>query len=96
MATFVKSSTFTRSTFFASSLFQYLITSEFTELFPGLNKVHYPISDRKDFTVVLTFVVGRQNHINVKCPHFTIMMFSLKIYFVNWEKICRNLRIGSN
>ena len=52
--------------FVVSSLFQFLMTSsEFTEHFPGLNKVHYPISDRKDLTLLLTSVVGRQNYINV-------------------------------
>ena len=52
--------------FVASSLFQFLMTSsEFTEHFPGSNKVHYPISDRKDVTLVLTPVLGRQIHINV-------------------------------
>ena len=41
--------------FVASSLFQFLITSfEFN----GSNKVHYPISDGKDFTLVFTSVVG--------------------------------------
>ena len=31
---------------------------EFTDHFPGLNKVHYPISAGKDFTLVFTSVVG--------------------------------------
>ena len=45
--------------FVASSLFQCLITSfEFNDHFPGSNKVHYPISDGKDFTLVFTSVVG--------------------------------------
>ena len=52
--------------FVVSSLFQFLMTSfKFTDHFPGSNKVHYPISDKKDFTLVLTSVVGRQNYINV-------------------------------
>ena len=38
---------------------QFLMTSSrFTELFPGLNKVHYSSSDRKDFTVVLMYGWG--------------------------------------
>ena len=52
--------------FVASSLFQFLMTSsEYIEHFPGSNKVHYPVSNRKDFTLVLTSAVGRQNYINV-------------------------------
>ena len=31
---------------------------EFTDHFPGSNKVHYPISDGKDFTLVFKSVVG--------------------------------------
>ena len=44
--------------------FVLMTSSEFTELLPGSNKVHYPISDRKDVTLVLASVLGRQNHIN--------------------------------
>ena len=52
--------------FVVSSLFQFLMISlEFTDHFPGSNKVHYPISDGKDFTLVFTSVVGRQNYINI-------------------------------
>ena len=59
MAVSIKSSTFTLEHFVASSLFQFLITSfEFNDHFPGSNKVHYPISDGKDFTLVFTSVVG--------------------------------------
>ena len=59
MAVFIKSSTFTK-------LFQFLMmSSEFTENFPELNKVHYPTSDRKNFTLVLMSVVDQQNYINV-------------------------------
>ena len=35
-----------------------MTSSRFTELFPGLNKVHYSSSDRKDFTVVLMYGWG--------------------------------------
>ena len=42
---------------------------------PGLNKAQYRISGRNDFTVLLMHVVGRQNYINEKCPHFTIYVF---------------------
>ena len=59
MAASVKSST---------SLVQYFVlmtSSKFTEHLPGSNKVHYPISDREDVTLVLTSVLGRQIHINV-------------------------------
>ena len=68
----------------ASSLFQFLmISSEFTEHFPGSNEVHYPISDGKDFTLVLTSVVGRQNYINVWCIN---ICFSLKMFFITGDK----------
>ena len=43
-----------------------MTSSEFTEHFPGLNKVHYPIFDGKDFTLVLLMpVVDWKNYINV-------------------------------
>ena len=61
MVAFVKSLTSLIEYFVASSLslFQFLMTSfEFTDYFPGSNKVHYPISDGKDFTLVFTSVVG--------------------------------------
>ena len=61
-----------------------MTSSEFTEHFPGLNKVHYPISDGKDFTSVLTTVVGWQNYINIWC--IIILCFSLKMYFVDGDK----------
>ena len=52
--------------FIVSSLFQFLMTSsKFTEHFPGSNKVHFPICDGKDFTLVLRSVVGQQNYINI-------------------------------
>ena len=52
--------------FIVLSLFQFLMVSfEFTDHFSGSNKVHYPISDGKDFTLVLMPVVGQQNYINV-------------------------------
>ena len=51
--------------FIALTLFQFLMTSfKFTDHFPGSNKVHYPISDRKDFTLMSMSVVGGQNYIN--------------------------------
>ena len=43
------------------------MSSEFTENFPELNKVHYPTSDRKNFTLVLMSVVDQQNYINIWC-----------------------------
>ena len=45
---------------------------KFTEHLPGLNKVHYPISGRNDFTVLLRSVVGWQNYIYEKYPPYTI------------------------
>ena len=77
------------------SLFQFLVTSsEFTEHFPGLNKVHYHISGRNDFTVPLTSVVGRQNHSYEKYPDYTIydercpgfeVGFMTKYYLNYWK-----------
>ena len=59
--------------FIALSLFQFLMTSsEFTEHFPWLNKVNYPISGRNYFTVLLLYVMGQQDYVNEKCPHFTV------------------------
>ena len=85
MAASIKSSTFTRWT--CSCVIIISISndiSEFTEHFPGLSKVHYPISDRKDFTLVLTTVVGWQNFINVWCIIILIYdVFSLKMFFFN-------------
>ena len=42
------------------SLVQHFVawSSEFTEHFSGLNKVHYSIYAENDFTVVITSVVG--------------------------------------
>ena len=54
-----------------------MTSSEFTEDFSGLNKVHYPSSDRNDFTVVITSVMGQQNYINIKCPYFTMYVYVL-------------------
>ena len=76
MAASVKFSTSLIEHFVALSLFQFLMTlSKFTEHFPGPNKVHYPISDGKDFTVVLTAVVDWQNYINVWCIIILIYAF---------------------
>ena len=74
-----------------------MTSSKFTGYYPGSNKVHYPISGRNDFTVLLTSVVDRQNYIIEKSPHFTIHVFSLKISFVNKNKstgICRLVQIN--
>ena len=72
--------------FIVSSLFQFLMTSsKFTEHFPGSNKVHFPICDRKDFTLVLRSVVGQQNYINIWCI-IILICFSLKMFFVTGDK----------
>ena len=66
-----------------SSLLQFLMTSlEFTDHFPGSNKVHYPISDGKDFTLVFTSVVGRQNYINIWCIIILIYVFLSKCILI--------------
>ena len=52
-----------------------MILSEFTENLPGSNKVHYPISGKNGFTVLLTSVVGLQNYIHEKYPFCTIYVF---------------------
>ena len=49
-----------------------MTSSEFTEHFSVSNKVHYLISDKNNFTVVIKSVVGRENYIDVKFSHFTI------------------------
>ena len=46
--------------------------SEFTEHLLESNQVHYPISGRYDFTVLLRSVVGQQNYIYEKYPPHTI------------------------
>ena len=51
--------------------FYLMALSDFTEHFPGSNKVRYPISGRNDFTVLLRSAVGRQNYIYEKYPRYT-------------------------
>ena len=66
-----------------------MTSSKFTEHFSGSNKVHYPISNRNNFTVKIMPVVGQQNYI-------TVAMLFFKNLFCQWGQICRNLQIGSN
>ena len=43
-----------------------MTSSKFTEHFPGSNKVHYPMSDGKDFALMLLMsVVDWKSYINV-------------------------------
>ena len=87
MAASVKSSTFNLSTFRCVVIISVSNDiSEFTENLSGSNKVHYPISNRNDFTVVITSVVGRQLYwCKMSSLHY-IWCFSSKIAFVNWDK----------
>ena len=73
--------------FIVLSLFQFLMTSsEFTEHFPWLNKVNYPISGRNYFTVLLLYVMGQQDYVNEKCPHFTVYgVFPYFFFFLLME-----------
>ena len=78
-----------------------MTSSEFTEHLPGSNKVHYPISDRKDVTLVLTSVLGRQNHINVWCmiiliwgvflEKFVLLISNLQESFADWFKLTNEI-----
>ena len=83
----VKSSTFNLSTFRCVVIISVSNDiSEFTEHLSGSNKVHYPISNRNDFTVAITSVVGRQLYwCKMSSLHY-IWCFSSKIAFVNWDK----------
>ena len=74
---------------YACSTFHYVIiisflktSSKFTEHFQGLNKVHYSVSGRKDFTALLTSVVGQQIFINIKW---------IKIYFNTGKNLQKSL-----
>ena len=61
------------------------MTSEFTEHLPGSNKVHYPISGRNDFTVLLRSVVGQQYYIYENYPLYTMYDVFLKKFILLME-----------